>query len=77
MLVPSIQNAGHMPWPRGIWMRASKRPYCWAKVPAVSRRAEVYWHEPYQQPNPAGFSRRAVMTRCPLPSSAALRVLSV
>jgi hypothetical protein len=24
--LPSIQNAGHMPWPRGIWMRASTRP---------------------------------------------------
>jgi len=27
MFAPSIQNAGHIPWPRGILTRASKRPY--------------------------------------------------
>ena len=46
-------------------------------VAAVSRRAEVYWHGPYQQLYPAGFSRLAVMTRLPAPSCAALEVLLV
>jgi hypothetical protein len=44
--VPSIQNAGQMPWPRGILMRASKRPYVWVKVAAVSSRADVYSQRP-------------------------------
>jgi hypothetical protein len=29
-------------------MRASKRPYCWENLPAVFRRADVYWQGPYQ-----------------------------
>src|SRR2546430_1604436 len=77
MLSPSIQNAGHIPCPRGILMLASNRPYACVNRPLVSSRAEGYWQLPYQQPYPAGFSRRAVITRWPLPSSAALLVLSV
>ena len=46
MLLPSIQNAGQMPWPRGILMRASNRPYVCVKVAAVSSRADVYWQVP-------------------------------
>lgn len=75
--LPSIQKAGQMPWPRGILMRASKRPYAWVKVLAVFSRAEVYWHCPYQQPRPASVFFRAVMTRLPWPSSAAFDVLFV
>src|SRR5687768_2629575 len=74
MLLPSIQNAGHRPCPRGTRRRASNRPYACVNVADVSMRAEVYWHEPYQHEKPDGFSRRAVMTRLPAPSCAALRV---
>jgi hypothetical protein len=76
MSLPSIQKAGHIPWPRGILMRASKRPYAWVKVWAVLSRAEVYLQAPYQQLRPAE-EVRAVITRWPLPSSAALSVLLV
>jgi hypothetical protein len=38
---PSIQNAGQMPWPRGILMFASMRPYCSSTLPFVVSRAEV------------------------------------
>jgi hypothetical protein len=77
MLLPRAQNAGQIPCPPGSWMRASMCPYCCVNLPAVLSRAEVYVQLPYQQPYPAGFSLRAVMTRCPLPSSAALLVLVV
>ena len=43
---PSIQNAGQMPWPLGILMRASKRPYAWVNLSAVRMRPEVYWQVP-------------------------------
>ncbi|CAM5226550.1 hypothetical protein SGLAM104S_06281 [Streptomyces glaucescens] len=46
--VPSIQNAGHMPCPRGIFIRASTCPYWALNFPAVFSRAEVYWQLPYQ-----------------------------
>src|SRR5215207_1666742 len=50
-------------------MRASKRPYACSNLPCVLRRAEVYWHSPYQQryffPS---VSLYAVMTRLPAPS---------
>ncbi len=46
--VPSIQNAGHMPCPRGIFIRASTCPYCAVNLPEVLSRAEVYWQVPYQ-----------------------------
>ena len=46
MLAPSIQNAGQMPCPSGIWMRASKRPYFCENFPLLSRRALVYLHGP-------------------------------
>lgn len=46
--VPSIQNAGHMPCPRGIFIRASTCPYCAVNFPEVFSRAEVYWQVPYQ-----------------------------
>ncbi len=46
--LPSIQNAGHMPWPRGTCMRASTCPYWAVNFPAVLSRAEVYSHRPYQ-----------------------------
>ncbi len=42
MSVPSIQNAGHMPCPRGIFIRASTCPYCALNLPEVFIRAEVY-----------------------------------
>jgi hypothetical protein len=48
MSLPSIQNAGHMPWPRGIFIRVSTCPYCAVNLPEVLRRAEVYSHRPYQ-----------------------------
>ena len=48
MSSPSIQNAGHRPWPRGILIRDSIRPYCWVNLAEVSSRAEVYWQVPYQ-----------------------------
>lgn len=50
MSLPSIQNAGHIPWPRGTLSLASTCPYAWVKRPAVLSRAEVYSHRPYQQP---------------------------
>ena len=42
MLSPIIQNAGQIPCPSGIWMRASNRPYCWLNFPSVLMRALVY-----------------------------------
>lgn len=77
MLLPSIQNAGHMPWPRGSFIRVSTCPYVVVKRPEVFSRAEVYWQLPYQHWYPAGFSLRAVMTRWPWPSRAALRLPAV
>ena len=41
MSLPSIQNAGQMPWPYGTLMRASKRPYGCSNVPCVFSRADV------------------------------------
>lgn len=43
---PSIQKAGQTPWVPGILIRASKRPYVWVKVWAVSSRADVYRQGP-------------------------------
>src|SRR5216684_3533942 len=37
MLLPSIQKAGHIPCPRGILIRASKRPYFCSNNPRVLR----------------------------------------
>src|SRR5436305_9503185 len=48
MLSPSIQKAGQRPWPCGMRIRASKRPYVWEKSPLVLIRADVYAHVPYQ-----------------------------
>ena len=48
MSLPSIQKAGHMPWPRGIFILASTRPYVVVNLPAVFSRAEVYSQRPYQ-----------------------------
>lgn len=42
MSLPSIQKAGHMPWPRGIFIRVSTWPYAWANRPEVFSRADVY-----------------------------------
>jgi hypothetical protein len=50
MSLPSIQKAGQIPWPRGMRIRDSNRPYVWVKVADVSSRADVYWQLPYQQP---------------------------
>src|SRR5260221_345621 len=36
---PIIQNAGHIPWPAGSFMRASMRPYLTANFDSVLRRA--------------------------------------
>src|SRR5712692_6007383 len=63
ILSPSIQNAGHSPCPRGIWIRASIRPNCHAPSPWVLRRAEVYALFP-------NGSRRASITRMPLATRA-------
>src|SRR5690348_17071589 len=52
LVPPSIQKAGQSPCPRGILIRASNRPYVWVNVCAVSSRADVYWHGPYQQLKP-------------------------
>ena len=41
MLVPIIQNAGHMPCPSGTLMLASSRPYACANLPLVVMRPEV------------------------------------
>jgi len=41
MLSPSIQKAGHMPWPKGTLMRDSMRPYSIPQRPSVLMRAEV------------------------------------
>ncbi len=68
MSAPSIQNAGQMPCPRGILMRASTRPYCAVKVPSVFSRAEVKV--------PSG-SRIAVIASCPEPFRALFRRESV
>jgi hypothetical protein len=62
MSVPSIQNAGHTPWPAGTRMRASTRPWRTVTAPFVINRAEVIV--------PSG-SCRAVTASRPLPSSAA------
>ena len=48
MSSPSIQNAGHMPWPRGTFIRVSTCPYVGVNLPEVLSRAEVYSHRPYQ-----------------------------
>lgn len=48
MSSPSIQKAGHMPCPFGIFIRASTWPYAAENLPEVFSRADVYWHEPYQ-----------------------------
>ncbi|SKY75634.1 Uncharacterised protein [Mycobacteroides abscessus subsp. abscessus] len=64
---PSSQNAGWSPWPDGSEIRAEIVPYRSEYLPRVVRRADVMVPE----------SRRAVIRRCPLPSSLTLRVLSV
>src|SRR6266850_6848980 len=67
--LPSIQNAGHIPCPEGILMRASNRPYACLKLPTVFMRAELYWHRPYQHRFLRGrVSLMAVITRFPFPS---------
>ncbi len=40
MSSPIIQNAGHLAGPPGTRIRASNRPYRWAKLPSVVSRAE-------------------------------------
>ena len=68
MLAPSIQKAGQMPCPSGIWMRASKRPYFCENFPLLSRRALVYLHGPllgYEQVYDDAPVVVAVMTRLP------------
>ena len=60
-----IQNAGHTPWPFGILMRASKRPYCCENFPDVFNRADVYWQVPYQQECEDAPAVVAVMTSEP------------
>src|ERR1043166_9111983 len=64
MFTPSIQKAGQSPWPRGTRIRASKRPYAWAKSPLVLSRVDVYRHLPYQHSYAdEGGSARAVIDR--------------
>src|SRR3954452_7699650 len=76
MSEPSIQNAGHMPCPRGSFIRASMCPEDAVNLPEELSRADVYSQAPYQQLFPL-FSFLAVITRWPWPSSAALAVPSV
>ena len=38
---PSSQNAGHMPWPRGMRIRASNRPPACSNSPRVLMRPDV------------------------------------
>src|SRR6185312_220813 len=68
MLAPIIQNAGQIPCPSGIWMRASKRPYFCENLPLLNRRALVYLQGPfdgYEQVCDEAPSVVAVMTRLP------------
>ena len=79
MFAPSIQNAGQSPRPSGIWMRASKRPYCCENLPLVRRRALVYWHGPFdgnEQVYADAPAVVAVITRLP-PSTTAFCVAFV
>lgn len=65
MSLPSIQKAGHIPWPAGTFTRAEKRPYACSKSPFVTSRADVYLQAPYQHDNPPASSSRATMWRRP------------
>src|SRR5689334_13375666 len=75
MSLPNIQNAGQTPCPRGILIRASKRPYLRSNFPFVINLAEVYWHGPYQQLSVrGGRSLTALITSEPEPSRKAFSV---
>ena len=77
MLAPSIQKAGHRPWPRGSFMRASILPYVKLTLLLVWMRAEVYSHGLSFQQGPALLAFSAVITSMPAPSVWALRALEV
>ena len=66
MSLPSIQKAGQMPWPRGILMRASNRPYVWANLSGGQDAARGVLAAAVVALVVGGFSRRAVITRLPL-----------